>query len=285
MEISKILDLENDGINMAVHEQFLYIRCKNTMYKYNLVDMSLAAHNEIFKKDGKSRGFTIYDDFVFLHDFLDLYILGKDDLELKEVFRLGENLSSDIGGVMAFDAPMAYVSIRNGRVDALDLNTKKATRFEISDSSNWCSCVAGKYIYAGTTKGELIEVDKENMRTTRKIQLSNKKNIYGVVFYNGMLYTVSLDKTIKVINADLFEVVHIIPRALKGSMTRILGIYNDVLVIAEWSEIALWDIKTLQPLKRFRFPTNDFNMGAILGGNTLFGSDHHGIYSTILNEL
>lgn len=81
MEINKIFDLENDGVNMAVDGQFLYIRCKRVMHKYNLTDMSLATQNIIFKKDGKARGFAIYDNLIFLTDFCDLYILNKNDLQ------------------------------------------------------------------------------------------------------------------------------------------------------------------------------------------------------------
>jgi hypothetical protein len=38
METNKILDLENDGLNMVADGQFLYIRCKRDMCKYDLTD-------------------------------------------------------------------------------------------------------------------------------------------------------------------------------------------------------------------------------------------------------
>jgi len=57
MDAIKILDLENDGLNMATDEQFLYILCKRTFCKYDFTDMSLTAQNVIFKKDGKARAF------------------------------------------------------------------------------------------------------------------------------------------------------------------------------------------------------------------------------------
>lgn len=70
MEMMKILDLENDDLNMQVDGQFLYIRCKRAMYKYNLSNMSLSAQNVVFKKDGKARGFSIYENYIFLLIFV-----------------------------------------------------------------------------------------------------------------------------------------------------------------------------------------------------------------------
>ena len=57
MEKTRLLSLDNDGLNFAVDGQHLYVRCKRAMYKYYLPDMSLLAENIIFKKDGKARNF------------------------------------------------------------------------------------------------------------------------------------------------------------------------------------------------------------------------------------
>ena len=135
MEITKLFDLENDGLNMVVDEQFLYIRCMKDMYKYNLSDMNLAAHNTVFKKDGKARGFSIFGEYIFLYDFLDLYIMGKCDLQVIDSIRLGVKLSSDVGGVMDFDSQIAYVSIRNGRMDSNKISLWDAQTLQCYDMS------------------------------------------------------------------------------------------------------------------------------------------------------
>ena len=230
MEKIKILDLENDGLNMAIDGQFLYIRCKRTMYKYSLADMSLVAENVIFKKDGKARCFSICEKYIFLTDFCDLYLLHKDNLHIAEVLRLGVNLSSDLGAVR-FDEQRAYISIRNGRMAVMDMDTKVVNNVTISDSSSWDFCVVGNHIYLGTVNGELIEIDTSNMQLIRKIELC-KKNIYSIVPHNGMLYTASQDMTIKAVNIETLEVARMAKKAVKG-MTKILGIHNGLLIVAQ----------------------------------------------------
>ena len=118
----KLLNMENNGMNMAIDGQFLFILCNLTIYKYDLTTMSLIAQNVIFKKDGKARGISIFGENIFIHDFLNLHILEKNSLKVKEVLRLGENVSSDVCGVMWVDSTKVYVKIRNGWIYVLDLN-------------------------------------------------------------------------------------------------------------------------------------------------------------------
>ena len=274
MNAVKILDLENDGLNMAADGQFLYMRCKRAMLKYSLTDMSPVAQNVIFKKDGKARNFSICEKYVFLTDFCDLYILDKNNLQVSEVMRLGEDLSSDLG-VVRFDDRKAYINIRNGKMAVMDIESRAVSKFDISDSSSWEHCVVGSRIYTGTVNGELVETDTNSMQLVRKIGLC-KKNIYSMVHQDGVLYTVSQDMTIKVVNIETLETVCTAKKAVKG-MTRILGIYKNWLVIADGG-ISLWDKQTLELHNRFSFPTGHFNKGAILYDNVLIGSDFQSIY-------
>jgi len=277
MEITKILDIENDGkLNMVVYGQYLYIRCKLDLYKYDLIDMKLAARNTVFKRDGKSRGFAIFGDLIFLYDFLDLYVLSKDDLRVLEIVRLGADLSSDVGGVLWYDAPRAYVKIRNGRIYALHINTKEIIKYDIADSSFWAHCLVGKSLYAGTVKGDLIEIDKEELRVQRQTSLG-RMNLYSVVCHDGMIYTISQDQSIKAIDATPFDTVRVARKAARG-MSAILGIDRENLVVADSGQISLWDLETLQQRARFDFPVGWNNAGVILSGNTLFGIDNQSIY-------
>jgi hypothetical protein len=244
------------------------------MYKYSLPDMSLIAENVVFKKDGKARGFSICDKFIFLTDFCDLYILNQDDLQVAEVMRIGKDLSSDLGAVR-FDEQKAYVNIRNGRMAVVDIESKDFEVSYISDSSSWDFCVVKNRINTGTVDGRLIETDTGNMRTIRKTELC-KKNIYSVVHHDGIIYTVSQDMTIKAVNIESFELVSTAKKAVKG-MTKILGIYNDFLVIADGG-ISIWNKQTLELHDKFDFPTGQFNKGVIIHGNMLIGSDFHSVY-------
>ncbi len=278
MDKTIMLDLENDGLNMSVDGQFLYIRCKKAMYKYDLTDMNCSAQNVIFKKDGKARNFSICEKYVFLTDFRDLYVLSKDDLHITEVKRLGVDLSSDLGSVR-FDTQRAYISIRNGKMAVWDLKTRAASYIVISDSSSWDFCVTGSHIYTGTVNGELIETDANSLQLIRKNKICNK-NIYSVAYHNEMIYTVSQDMTIKAVNAATLEVVHEKKKAVKG-MTRILGINNECIVIADGG-ISLWDKQTLELHDRFDFPTGHFNKSVLLHDNILIGSDYQSIYCCTL---
>ena len=142
MEIAKVLDLENDGLNMAIDGQFLYIRSKRTMYKYMLSDMGLVAEKVILRKDGKSRSLSICEKYIFLIDFCDLYLLHKDNLSIADVLHLGVDLSSDLGAVR-FDEQRAYITIRNGSMAVMDIDTKTVINSTISDSSSWDFCIVG----------------------------------------------------------------------------------------------------------------------------------------------
>ena len=278
MEIKKVLNLENDGLNMATDGQFLYIRCKRTMLKYRLDDMNLLAENVIFKKDGKARNFSVCEKYIFLTDFCDLYILNKSNLQVIEVIRLGEDLSSDLG-VVRFDEQKAYINIRNGKMAVMDIETFTVKKFSVGDSSSWDHTIVGNHIYTGTVKGELIETNKNTMQLVRKIDLC-KKNIYNAFHHNGTLFTVSQDMTIKAVNIDTFEIACVAKKAVKG-MTRILGVYNDSLIIADGG-ISLWDKRSLELQNRFDFPTGHFNKGVLLYNNMLIGSDYESIYYYML---
>lgn len=278
METTSIINLENDGLNMSVDDRFLYVRCKRDMIKYNLSDMKISSQNTIFKKDGKSRGFTICDEFICLYDFCDLYILKKDDLQIVEVIRIGVDLSSDLGAIR-FGSRKAYVCIRNGKIAVVDIDTKDINKYEISDSTFWDYCIFENRIYAGTVQGELIEVDCTDMQVLRKTELG-KKNIYSVIINNGIIYTVSQDMTIKAIDAASFETVCIAKKAVKG-MVKVLGVHKENLVVAD-RQISLWDAQTLQLRERISFPAH-WNSGVIINGNTLYGSDNQNIYRGILS--
>ena len=274
MNLKKVLDIESDGLNIMADEEFLYLRCKRTMLKYRLADMSLIAENRVFKKDGKARTFTISDQYICLLDFCDFYLLDKQNLEILELMHIGENLSSDLVAVKV-DQQKAYISMRNGKIIVVDFETKSVDTIEIGNDSSWDHTVTENKVYVGTINGNLIEIDKASMEVKRTTNIC-KKNIYGVIYENGILYTISQDMTIKAVKADTMEIICSVSRAVKG-MTRILGIYGDLLVIADGG-ISLWYKNTLQLQERIAIPTGQFNKGVTLKGNMIIGSDYQSVY-------
>jgi len=247
------------------------------MYKYDLTNMKIVAENIIFKKDGRARGFSVCDDFIFLYDFLDLYILDKKDLTVKESFRLGENLSSDVCGLIWFDFPKAYMNIRNGWIYVLNIQTGNVKKIQVNDSGSWGGfAMIDDYLFYPTVKGELLEIDRDTLEVIRKISLC-KKNIYSVVYEDGLLYTTSQDKTIKATDATTLETVCVAKKAVAG-MVNIIGIHKDYIIIAgNRTPFSFWDKKTLQLRENIDFPRN-----AIHHNDVLFGNDHQSIYKIIL---
>jgi len=277
MDIVKILDLENDGkMNMVVNDDYIYIRCKRSVYKYDLSDMSLKAHNEIFKKDGKARGFKIFDEYIFLYDFCELYIIDKKDLQIISSVKLGADLSSDICGIIDFVSPKLYVNIRNGLIYVFDIDTNDVKKYEINDTGFWCSCTDKGAIITGSVSGELLKTDKSTMEVICKVELC-KKNIYGVVVEENSIYTVSQDTTIKSVDVSAFETICVAKKAVKG-MARILGMHKETLVIVDSGQVSFWDKETLQQKDRFDFPVGQHNAGVILSENRLFGHDYNSLY-------
>ena len=278
---TKLLDLENDGLNIVADGHHLYIRCKRAMYKYSLSDMNLMAQNVVFKKDGKARNFSVCERYVYLTDFCDLHVLDKETLKPVDVIRLGTDVSSDLGAVR-FNDKNAYICIRNGKMAVMDLGTHAYEKYDICTSSYWDFCIVGNHIYIGTVQGKLLEVDSAVMKVKRQATLG-KKNIYSVVLHENIIYTVSQDMTIKAVNADTFEIICTAKKAVRG-MARLLGVYDSNLVVADSNKVTLWDINMLDFSYAFDFPTGQFNKGVVLHGNMLYGSDYQSVYSMELDK-
>lgn len=276
--MEKILDLENDGLNMVADGQFLYIRCKRSLYKYDFISKCIVAQNVIFRKDGKSRNLAVCEKYVIITDFCDLLVVDKNGLDIVATMRLGTDLSSDLG-ILRCDNHNAFINIRNGRMAVMDLVTLSVKSYDICEESSWEHCVVGEHIYTGTINGNLIKTDKATMQPLWRTAIC-KKNIYSIVYDEGLLYTVSQDMTIKAVDIQTLEIVRSVSRAVKG-MARIIGIYRDSLVIAN-SDISLWDKHQLVLQERIKIPTGQYNKGAVLSGSTVIGSDFHNIYKHTL---
>jgi len=288
-EIKQILDFENNGVCMAIDEGFLYLGSKGSIFKYQLNDMSLITQIKITRYKEKNMYsmvfFSIYADYVFVCDFRDLHVLKKGDLSLLSTVQLGENISSDVLGMIHFDFPNAYVSICNGRIDILNIQTGEVSQHKICDASSWSNCVIGDKLYYSTTKGGLLEININTMEILRMVQLTNNMNIYSVVSHNDMLYTTS-ERSIRVVDIDSFDIVQEGTEPLYTTEANIIGIYNKNLVIAEHRSIALYYADLLYLYKRFSFPTGyRFLRYAVMDENKIYGSDEHGIYCCALGEL
>ncbi|MDD3400660.1 MAG: hypothetical protein PHT58_03375 [Eubacteriales bacterium] len=275
MIATKILDIENDGLNMAIDGQYLYIRAKRSFFKYDITDMRLVGQAVVFAKDGKSRNFAVCGKYIVAADYCDLLVIDKTDLHVVEIMRIGQDLSSDLG-VVRFDEHDAYINVRNGKMAVLNIETLSVSKHDICEESSWEHCIVGNFLYTATVNGGLVEVDKTNMQMLRAAKPC-RKNIYSIVYDDGILYTVSQDTTIKAIDIKTLAVIRSVNHAVKG-MTRIIGIYRDSLVIAN-NGISLWDKQTFEMQGRIEIPTGQYNKGALLHDNLIIGSDFHNVYA------
>ena len=273
--------LPNDGLNMALDQGFLYVRCRRSMHKYDLNNMRKVAQNVIFNKDGKARAFSVNGDEIYLTDFCDLYILDKSDFTVRHSQRIGTDASSDLGAVR-FDEQNAYIGMRNGKMAVMDVQTRAVSIRQPGDSSFWDFCAFDGRIYAGTVAGELLEIDTQSMRALRKTSLGNK-NVYSVVPHERLIYTVSQDMTLKAAHIETFEVIAQAKKAVRG-MARILGFAGDRLIVADSGKVSIWDASALMHIETLEFPTGQYNKGIALAENTLYGSDFQAIYRMTLEE-
>lgn len=283
MQIVKLLALENNGLNMAVDEEFFYARCKKNMLKYKLSDMSLITQNTIFKKDGKARNFIVHKDYIFLKDFCDFYILRKDNLEVVEALRIGTDSSSDICGNIGSDAQNVYINQRGGFISKIDIATKAIDKIQIGNASFWNMSVTDKNIYLGAVDGKLVELNKADMSVSKEKSLG-KGNIYSVILDDDILYTVSSNGTLQAISVANFETVRIVKKVLYN---QIFGVYGNHLVT--WNRtnngVMFWDKFTLTECGSYDFPLDSpHNINVIMANDTLFISDMTGVYTMDLNE-
>ena len=238
MEATKILEIESHFIQIDIDGQFMYALSDREMLKFALNGMDCVEQNIILQKDGSNRGFSIHGDYIFLHDYLDLYVLSKHDFRLINDFRLGENNASDVGGVMWYDEPNAYVKIRNGRVYVVDIKTRNIVKHDVTNGSFWSQHLTDTSFFAGTVKGELLEIDRASLQIIRGRTLGNK-NIYTVLLDNGIIYTISQDMSLKAIDAESFEILRENPKAGVG-ISKIVGIYEDKIMTVSRGTATMW---------------------------------------------
>ena len=281
----QILELENDGLNMAVHKNHLYIRHGKNLSKYEYPSMKKAACTQIFKKSGKARLILASENKIYLRDFCDLYEIDADSLETLHVWKLGANASSDICAV-GIDSTKIYACMRGGSIKTIDRTTREIEEFQICECSAWDIFVSDTFLYIGTVSGELFKISKFDMTVHARNAL-HKKNIYSVFLHGGSLFTTSQDGAIQISNAENLEVVHTRKKAITN-MSTITGIYRDCLFTSNpnKNEVSIWNKDELALLSVVPFPTGGLaNNGIILHNHILIGSDSAGIYSLDTDEI
>jgi WD40 repeat protein len=271
----KIIELQNDGLNMHILNNNAYIRNGKNIHIYDLATLTEIKYSQIFKKDGKARSFFIQNSKIYLRDFCSLYELDCDTLETIRVWKLGEDLTSDICAETG-DDDKVYACIRGGKITVIDLKSNKLKQHIISDSSMWDIRIHNINVYLACVNGELVELNKGNMTISKKKQI-HKKNIYKLLIHKDIIYSVSQDQSFIATGVKNFETIYMIKKAI-SNMSIIVGIYENNIVTSNPNkkEITIWDINGLKVKQILKFPTN--RNGVYMKDNKIYGSDKDGIY-------
>jgi outer membrane protein assembly factor BamB len=283
--MTKLFELKNNGINMDVSGNFVYIRNGLYLLKYDLVTLKEKAAAQIFKKDGKARSLYICDNKIFLRDFCDMYEISCKTLEVLRTWKLGKDLSSDISTETG-DKDAVYACIRHGKITVIDLKTGKAKQHNITDSSSWGVNIDDQFVYVGCTNGELIILNKSNMKIAKRKQL-HKKNIYSLLIHKNILYTTSQDTSLIATDLTTFETIHEVKKAV-SNMERILGIHKKYLITfhPNRNAITVWDINNFCSVQTIDFPVGGLNSkGIVMKDHIIYGSDNDGVYKMDIKEL
>ena len=251
--IEHLIELESAVSDACFKKHYVYCICKKTVYKINKETKTIAYKKEIFEKDGLARILIADENRIFISDFCTLYVLNEEDFEIVVKMKLGEDLSSDICG-MTVDDKKIYCSIRNGKIITVDKNSFDKNEYDISDASMWRLKVYDKYLLCGTVDGQLLLLDRNTMSVKKKLILS-KQNVRSLYVNGTILYAACQDKKLFKIDLSKFEIIQF-QKNVHKKMFDCVGSFDDMLVTVSYpcSEIALWDMNTLEKRNEIKTP-------------------------------
>ncbi len=242
--------------------------CKNTVYKFNKESRAVIHKKEIFEKEGLARIMTADENRIYISDFCTLYVLNREDYEMIGKWKIGEDLSSDICG-MVTDEKRVYCSIRNGRIITVDKSSFRRNEYIVSDASMWSLKNFNSYLLCGTVNGQLLLLDRETMSVEKKLILG-KQNVRSLYVNGAVLYAACQDKKLFKIDLSEFKVLGS-QKNVHKKMFDCVGLYDDMFVTVSYpcGEIALWDRNTLEKRKEIKMPLS-LSGNAYIEGNKLY---------------
>lgn len=248
-----LIELKGAVSDFFVKERFIYSICKKALYKIDKETETIVYQKEIFEKDGLARILITDGNRIFISDFCTLYILNEENFEIVVKMKLGEDLSSDICGMDVGDSKI-YCSIRNGKVITVDKSSFVKNEYNISDASMWRLKVYNNCLLCGTVNGQLLLLNRNTMSVEKNL-IVGRQDVRSLYVNGTVLYAACQDKKLFKIDLSKFEVIESQKNAHK-KMFDCLGLYDDMLVTASYpcSEIALWDMNTLEKRREIKTP-------------------------------
>lgn len=263
-----LIKLDGAVTGFCVNDRCIDCLCKKTLYKVDKESKAIIYRKEIFEKDGLARNLAADEDRIFISDFCTLYVLNRDDYEVIGKWKIGEDLSSDICG-MAVDEKKIYCSIRNGRIITVDKSSFSKNEYTVSGASMWSLKIYDNYLLCGTVDGQLLLLDRDTMSVEKELVLS-KQNIRSLYVNSTILYAACQDKKLFKIDLSEFKVIDL-QKNVHKKMFDCVGQYDGMLLTASYpcSEIALWDMNTLEKRKEIQF-TLSLSGDAFIEGDKLY---------------
>lgn len=259
---------EGAVLDFCINKSYIDFLCKKTLYKIDKETKTIVYKKEIFEKEGSARIMVADEKRIYISDFCTLYALNREDYEIIGKWKIGEDLSSDICG-MVIDEKKVYCSIRNGRIITVDKSFFVRSEYVVSDASMWSLKIFNNYLLCGTVNGQLLLLDKETMLVEKKLILS-KQNVRSLYINGTILYAACQDKKLFKTDLSEFKILDS-QKNVHKKMFDCVGLYNDMLVTASYpcSEIALWDMNTLEKRKEIETPLS-LSGDAYIEGDKLY---------------
>lgn len=259
---------EGAVLGFCIQKYDIDFLCKKTLYKINKETQAVIYKKEIFEKEGLARIMTADENRIYISDFCTLYVLNREDYEMIGKWKIGDDLSSDICG-MVTDEKKVYCSIRNGRIITVDKSSFIRNEYTVSDASMWRLKIFNHYLMCGTVDGQLLLLDRETMTVMKRLILG-KQNVRSLYVNGAMLYAACQDKKLFKIDLSEFKILES-QRNVHRKMFDCVGLYNNMFVTVSYpcGEIALWDRNTLEKRKEIKIPFC-LSGNAYIEGNKLY---------------
>ena len=271
--MERVIDLGGIVTDFAMTGQHFDCIFGRELVKLHKSTGDIVLRRAVFPKDGLSRKLIAHNGELFIYDFCTLHIFRQDDFEPLGSWRLGEDLTSDICG-MAVDEDLVYCSIRNGKLIALDRESRRLREAGDLGSSMWSVRSYGPHLICGTVDGRLLLIGKYSLAVEKEIVLG-KKNIASLLIDGDIVYAAGQDGRLSKISLDGPQVLARRSSAHR-KMFRFAGMYRGRLVTVSHpgSEIAFWDAGTLERTGLVETPLK-LSGRALIDGDSLYISSRN----------
>jgi WD40 repeat protein len=278
MSFQPLIETPAFVISYAIQEK-IYLLSGNCLQAYASQTGEKLMENRLFGKEGLARSFTVDERYIYVIDFIDLYILHKDSLALQAKLQLGTDLSSDICGRILSDDRYVYAAIRNGAIARIEKGAWENVQFfPVSSSSSWAMTRRDDRIYAGNVDGQLLVIDTGDMRVQSCLP-AHKQNIKSVKLLGPVLATASHDKSLALWDVQSLECLKVKKNLHKKAFS-IIGTWRDYLLTVSFpcGEIKVWNAESLQEVQVIP-------VGRCLLGQVVIISDKLYLSSRVVNGI